>query len=138
MTGRNVLVLVNGSLRELPAGDTINGADTTVFEQMGLVTGRAQLLGNYTLGVADRGWMLESAASSDVLITIPAQSGVAFPINSLIHFHRFGAGELAFTPDSGVTLYSASGFRKLAAQYTTASLWKRAADEWVLSGVLKA
>lgn len=113
-------------------------ADSTVFEQMGMVAGRAQLTGNYTLGIADRGWMLESVGSNQVLITVPASAAIAFPVNTLIHFHRFGAGDLVFAPDTGVTLYSAAGYRKLSMQYGTASLWKRGADEWVLSGVLKA
>lgn len=113
-------------------------ADTSVFEQMGMVAGYSQLTSDYTLGLADRGWMLESNSANQITVTIPNEASVNFPVNSLIHFHRFGGGDLVFAPDTAVTLYSAAGFRKISAQYQTATLWKRGHDVWLLSGVLKA
>lgn len=112
--------------------------DATVFEKMGYLAGKTQLLGDYTLGLVDKGWMIESATGSLITVTIPLEASVNFPINTLIHLCRFGAGDLAIAPTNGVVLYSAAGYRKISTQYGTATLWKRGSDEWLLSGVLKA
>lgn len=38
MTARNAIVLINGSLRELPAGDTLNGATASGVAGNGMVS----------------------------------------------------------------------------------------------------
>lgn len=113
-------------------------ADATIFELLGKLAGRAAFAANHTFALAERGWMVESTSGSLVTLTIPTNATVAFPVNTLIHIHRYGAGDVAIAPASGVTLLSSSSNRKLAAQYTTACLWQRAVDEWILTGALKA
>ena len=74
-----------------------------------------------------------SASANQVLI--PTDASVAFPVNTLIPILQYGAGQTtvaAVTPGT-TTLRSTPG-AKLRAQYSTATLFKLAANEWLLSG----
>jgi len=80
---------------------------------------------------------LEMTASAGTsVITIPADASSDFPVGSVIQIIRVGAGEVQVTASAGVTANNALGSR-LRAQWSTATLRKRAANTWLLSGDLK-
>lgn len=88
---------------------------------------------NYTLVLTDAGKVVEMNAATAKAITVPANADVAFAIGTVVEVYQMGAGALTIQGDTGVTVRNAG---ILAGQYATASLRKRATDEWVLSGEL--
>ena len=80
---------------------------------------------------------LEMTASAGTsVITVPADASDNFTIGSVIQIIRVGAGEVQVSGSAGVTVNNALGSR-LRAQWSTATLRKRAANTWLLSGDLK-
>jgi hypothetical protein len=93
---------------------------------------------DYTLSsLSERDSMIEVNSSSAVTITVPANSSVAYPVGTTIDLLRVGSGAVTIAAGSGVTLNYTPG-NKLRAQWSSASLFKRATDTWVLVGDLSA
>lgn len=92
----------------------------------------------YTLVPADKGKLVETNSANANTITVPPNSAAAFPINTRIDLSQYGAGQTTIAAGAGVTIRSAGGKMKLSGQYSAATLWKRAADEWHLVGDLAA
>lgn len=95
---------------------------------------------NYQLLLADFASVLTVNSSSNLEITVPADSSVAFPIGTKIEIIRMGTGDVSIIPvaASGVTIRHKDNYSKISKQYAGAMLVKIAADEWVLIGDLKA
>lgn len=88
---------------------------------------------DYTLVLTDAGKCIEMNSASSHNLQVPANSTVAFPIGTVIEIYMAGAGVVTVTAAGGVTVRNIGS---LNAQYATASLRKRATDEWVLTGEL--
>jgi hypothetical protein len=88
----------------------------------------------YSLVIDDACKMIEMNTAGAVNLTIPTNASQAFPTGSQILIAQYGAGQVTVVPDTGVTLRSSGGKTKLSAQYSLATLIKRASDEWYLSG----
>jgi hypothetical protein len=88
---------------------------------------------SYTLVLSDAGKAVEMNVASANNLTVPPNSSVAFPTGTVIEVGQLGAGQTTVVADSGVTIRSASGL-KLRAQYSVASIRKRASDEWWITG----
>jgi hypothetical protein len=76
-----------------------------------------------------------TAAGANTM-TIPTNASVAFAIGTEIDVIQGGAGQITFAGAGGVTLDSRGGLLHTSAQYGRVRLYKRAADEWILSGDL--
>lgn len=86
---------------------------------------------------SDDGWyVLEVDSTSPVNITIPSDSMINHPVGTHLEIFQLGTGAVNVVPSSGVNILSISGTTQLIAQYATAGLRKRAANEWVLGGEL--
>ena len=93
---------------------------------------------NYTLTLlAERDSLIEVNSGSAKTVTIPLNSAVAYPIGSSLDILQTGAGQVTIAGDSGVTVNATPGF-KLRAQYSSATLFKRAENTWVVFGDLTA
>lgn len=92
----------------------------------------------YTLALTDAAKVVELSNAAAITVTIPPNTSVSFPIGTVILLGQYGAGAVSVAPGSGVTLNSRSNYRKIAAQYSHASLRKRGTDLWVLDGDLIA
>jgi hypothetical protein len=95
---------------------------------------------NYNLstgGLTLRDTMVESTAGSGITVTIPTNATTAYPVGTTIDFLQTGAGQITFAPASGVTLNGTPGL-KTRTQWSSASLFKRATDTWVVLGDLSA
>lgn len=88
---------------------------------------------NYTLVLADKNKVIEMNIASANTLTVPTNSNVAFPIGSQLIVFQQGAGKTQIVGQSGVTIRSTPG-AYLRAQYSSATLLKRATDEWYLTG----
>jgi hypothetical protein len=93
---------------------------------------------DYTLSaLTERDSMIEMNSGSATTLTVPPNSSVAYPVGTSIDVLRVGAGAVTVAAGAGVTLNYTPG-NKLRAQWSSATLVKRATDTWVLLGDLSA
>jgi hypothetical protein len=93
---------------------------------------------SYTLVDADRSKMVEMNVATANNLTVPLNSSVPFAIGTQIEVTQYGAGQTTIVATGGVTVRSASGNLKIAAQYVAVSLIKIDTDEWYCFGNLSA
>jgi hypothetical protein len=93
---------------------------------------------SYTLVDADRSKMVEMNVATANNLTVPLNSSVPFAIGTQIEVTQYGAGQTTIVATGGVTVRSASGNLKIAAQYVAVSLIKIGTDEWYCFGNLSA
>lgn len=96
---------------------------------------------SYTLALADASTILEMDSASAQVFTIPPNATVAFPVGTTVELVRIGTGSVTITPGAAVSIPNAidtagTASRTITSRYTSASLYKRATNEWVLSGSL--
>jgi hypothetical protein len=94
-------------------------------------------VGSYTLVLSDASDLTEINSASANNLTVPLNSSVAFPVGTQISLLQVGAGQMTVVATSGVTINATPGL-KLRAQWSSATLIKRATDTWVLVGDLSA
>ena len=92
---------------------------------------------SYTAVLADAGKLVEISNASANNFTVPLNSSVAYPIGTQINILQTGAGQTTVVATGGVTINATPGL-KLRAQWSSATLIKRATDTWVLVGDLSA
>jgi hypothetical protein len=92
---------------------------------------------SYTLVLTDKGKLVEMSVATANNLTVPPNSSVAFPTGSQINIVQTGAGQTTVVAGSGVTVNATPGL-KLRAQWSSATLIKRATDTWVLVGDVSA
>lgn len=91
----------------------------------------------YTLVAADDGKVVEISNASPITLTVPTDASVPFTVGTQIVVLRTGAGQITVAGAGGVTVNATPGL-KLRAQWSSATLIKRATDTWVLVGDLSA
>ena len=131
------------TLDELAAalGDDANYATTVTTALAGKVpsaTPISQKTASYTLSsINEKDSMIEMNAAGATTVTIPTDAAVAFPVGTSLDVLRVGAGAVDIAAAGGVTVNATPGL-KLRAQWSSATLIKRAANTWVLVGDLSA
>jgi hypothetical protein len=90
---------------------------------------------SYTLVLADKAKVVEMSVGSANNLTVPLNSSVAFPTGTQIHIVQTGSGQTTVVAAGGVTINTATTL-KLRAQWSAATLVKRAENTWVLVGDL--
>ena len=89
---------------------------------------------SHTLALTDAYKMLKITSTSDLTITVPTNSSVAFDTNTEIVVVRYGTGAVTFA--SSATIHSESSKLSINAQYQSVTLKKIDTDEWLLIGAL--
>jgi hypothetical protein len=92
---------------------------------------------SYTLVLSDASKLVEISNASANNLTVPLNSSVAFAVGTQISLLQTGAGQMTVVATGGVTINATPGL-KLRAQWSSATLIKRATDTWVLVGDLSA
>lgn len=92
---------------------------------------------NYTLVLGDDGIIIETNSTSAVIISVPLEATVAFPIGTKITIIRANSGAASVAGVAGVTVNATPGLN-LRAQWSAATLLKRAANTWILMGDLSS
>ena len=92
---------------------------------------------SYTLRVVDNYSTIEMSSTSSTVVTVPPNSEAAFPVGSQVTISRYGTGSVQVAAGTGVTVLSTPG-TFLRAQYSFATLLKRATNEWYLLGDLRS
>jgi hypothetical protein len=90
---------------------------------------------SYTLVLGDKAKVVEMNVGSANNLTVPLNSSVAYPVGTQIHIVQVGSGQTTVVATGGVTINTATTL-KLRAQWSAATLIKRAEDTWVLAGDL--
>jgi hypothetical protein len=97
----------------------------------------AQTGTTYTLAVSDVNKLVELSNASAITLTVPTNAAVSgFVVGAQVNLLQTGAGQVT-VGGAGVTINGTPGL-KLRAQYSSATLIKRATDTWVLIGDLSA
>lgn len=99
-----------------------------------------QKTASYTLSaLTERDDLIEMGSASAITLSIPTDATLNFPIGTSIDILQTGAGQVtiaAVTP--GTTTVNATPGLKLRTQWSSATLFKRAANTWVVFGDLTA
>jgi hypothetical protein len=90
---------------------------------------------SYTLVLSDKAKVVEMGVGSANNLTVPTNASVAFPVGTQIHIVQTGSGQTTVVAPSGGTVNTATTL-KLRAQWSAATLIKRAENTWVLVGDL--
>ena len=92
----------------------------------------------YTLSeLTERDSLIEVSSATGVTLTIPPASAVDYPIGTSIDILQTGAGQVTVAAGAGVTVNATPGL-KLRTTWSSATLFKRAANTWVVFGDLTA
>jgi hypothetical protein len=122
----------------LPAAGIVFSDGTQSKEGVPSRTPIIQKSAAYTLSaLSERDSMIEVShtGGTAVDITIPANSSVAYPVGTSIDVLRTNTGGVRIVGAAGVTVNGTPG-AYLRAQWSAATLFKRATDTWVLIGDL--
>lgn len=132
------------TLDELAAalGDDANFA-ASVTTSLGLkvdsLTPIVQKTASYTLSsLTERDDLIEMGSGSPLTLTIPADETLNFPIGTSIDILQTGAGQVTIAPVSGTVTVNATPGLKLRTTWSSCTLFKRAANTWVVYGDLMA
>ena len=120
------------------AGGFIFTDGTQTLEGIPSRTVIIQKTASYTLSaLTERDDLIEVASGSATTITIPLNSAVAFPVGTSIDILQTSTGQVTIAGDAGVTVNATPGL-KLRTQWSSATLFKRATNTWVVFGDLTA
>ncbi len=118
--------------------DSTNGA--AIWNQIDLGASTIQPFvtetGDRTIGLTDAGKLIRMTKATPGSLIIPLNATAAFALGTFIHMRSAGVGQMAVSPNSGVTLNSPETFKALK-QYSQVTLMKVATDEWDLNGDLE-
>lgn len=79
-----------------------------------------------------------NCSTNNMIITVPTNLLVSFPIGTEIAFVRQGTQTVQIVGSVGVTVQSVDNKNKIKGQYGTAAILKTGTDTWVLAGSLEA
>ncbi len=115
----------------VPAGVYAEGVKSAV----GIRTINTQAGTAYTLALTDIGDVIElTNAGGAVVVTVPANGTIAFPVGSEIDVYRQNTSTVTFTAEVGATIVSRGGALTIPTRYGRVTLHKRATNTWLLSG----
>jgi hypothetical protein len=98
-----------------------------------------QQTASYTAVLADAAKLVEISSSSATTFSIPTDASVNFPVGTQISILQTGSGQVTIAAvTSETTTVNATPGLKLRAQWSAATLIKRAANLWVVTGDLAA
>lgn len=131
------------TLDELAAalGDDANFA-ASVTTSLGLkvdsLTPISQKTASYTLSsLTERDDLIEMGSSSALTVTIPTDATLNFPVGTSIDILQTSTGQVTIAGAGGVTVNATPGL-KLRTTWSSCTLFKRAANTWVVYGDLTA
>ena len=124
-------------LQDLNIVQSYDGANWNPIDSVLRV--RTAATADFTVGAGDAGDLLQvnATGAGTVTVTVPPDSDYTFPIGVQVNLLSIGTATVATAAGAGVTLNGTPGLL-LRAQYSSATLIKRAADTWVIVGDLKA
>lgn len=131
------------TLNELAAalGDDANFASTVTNElatKVDSFTPITQKTASYTLSTLDhRDDLIEMGSVTALTLTIPLNSTIAYPVGTSLDILQTNTGQVTIAGADGVSVNATPGL-KLRTQWSSATLFKRAENAWVVYGDLTA
>jgi hypothetical protein len=123
----------------LPAAGIVFTDGTQALEGVPSRTPIIQKTASYTLSLlTERDDLIEMGSASAITLTIPTDATLDFPVGTSIDILQTGAGQVTIAPVSGTVTVNSTPGLKLRTQWSTATLFKRAANTWVVYGDLTA
>ena len=104
----------------------------TELKQNSLITNNNQTGTAYTLALTDD--YITCTNASDVTVTVPLNSVVAFPVGKVITIEQGGVGQVIISPYSGVTVNAMDNATKSPGQYSAIQLVQKSVNVWTLIG----
>ena len=102
------------------------------------ITAISQKTDSYTLeNLNERDTIIEISKSTGTTLTIPTDATLNFPVGTTLDIIQTGSGQVTIAGAGGVTVNATPGL-KLRAQWSSATLLKRAANTWLVYGDLTA
>ena len=92
---------------------------------------------SYTLTLSDKNKLVTVSSTSNLTITIPLNSSVAYPTGAQVHLARLNTGTVTVSGTAGVTVNSTGATTAsptLRAQYSTATCIKTDTNTWLVIG----
>jgi hypothetical protein len=121
-----------------PSSGVVFSDGTQTKEGVPSRTTIVQKTDSYTLSaLTERDNFIEVNKATATTITIPTNATVAYPVGTSIDILQVGAGQVTIAGAAGVTVNATPGL-KLRTQWSSATLFKRATDTWVVMGDLSA
>ena len=109
----------------------------TIAQAKGVIGINDQTGTAYTLVLTDAGKLVRCNNAGAITLTVPPNTSVAFPVNTVITVEQKGAGQITVTPGSGVTCNAFDGLLS-AGQYAGLSLIKVDTNVWTVFGGISA
>lgn len=130
--------LDNLALGSLTASSIVFPDGTQSLQGVPSLTPIIQKTASYALSsLTERDDLIEMGSSSAMTLTIPTDATLNFPVGTSIDILQTGTGQVTIAGAGGVTVNSTPGL-KLRTQWSSATLFKRAANTWVVYGDLTA
>lgn len=115
-------------------------------ELLGLVNGIAEqqmpnvltVTATTTLGLTAVGAVVQVQSSAAVVLSLPTEAVVEWPVNTEIWVTREGTGEVTITGAGGVDMRSGGSKYRINLQYDSVIIRKIGLNKWALIGALKA
>jgi hypothetical protein len=135
----NVTGTITGTTTTQTALNNSTALATTAYVQNATRISTSTKTANYTLAVADEGYMIFMNLGTATTLTIPTNTTASIAIGAQFIISRIGAGTVNIAPADGtVTLNSVSSNRYIANQYGAVTLIKTATNTWYMFGDLSA
>lgn len=128
----NPTTLQQGGVQAVTTTDTQTLTNKTITAPISTVATNPQTA-SYTLVLGDASKIVEVSNAAGTTLTIPTNASVAFPVGTQIVVLQTGAGQVTVAGAAGVTVNGTPGL-KLRAQWSVATLIKRATNTWVVAG----
>jgi len=123
----------------LPAEGIVFTDGTQAKEGVPSRTPIVQKTAAYTLSaLTERDSLIEVSSATGVTVTIPTNTAVAYPVGTSVDILQTGAGQVTIAPVDGTVTVNATPGLKLRTQWSSCTLFKRAANTWVVFGDLTA
>lgn len=87
-----------------------------------------------TATATDHNRILEPQSSNNLTFFLPDDTAEAIPVGTLITLVRRGTGALAVEVAGAATVNGGTDSYRIAGQFGAASIYKRAADSWIITG----
>jgi hypothetical protein len=145
----NVVDITNATKETLVVGaleaTTVNPSSGVVFSDgtqtkagVPSLTPIVQKTASYSLStLTHRDSLVEISSTSATTLTVPLDSTVNYPVGTAIDILQTNTGQVTIAGAAGVTVNGTPGL-KLRTQWSSVTLFKRAANTWVVYGDLTA
>jgi hypothetical protein len=122
----------------LPAAGIVFSDGTQALEGVPSRTPIIQKTASYTLSaLTERDDLIEMGSGSAMTVTIPTDATLNFPVGTSIDILQTSTGQVTIAGAGGVTVNATPGL-KLRTTWSSCTLFKRAANTWVVYGDLTA